>query len=266
MAVIWLKHVNGERYEVRSAGRTLRLYSNGVFHSQYHPQRPFLGGVWDLLYLPLFLHPGPLRRVLLLGLGAGAVIHPLMRFCQPDRLDAVEIQPEHIHVAQAFFGVNYPQVHIHQGDAVGWLQESQQQWDLIIEDLYGHGLGEPERGAPLDSPWIQNLSDHLTDDGLLVMNFTSRKALNETLPVFNRSNLAWRNRQGTVAAGVNVQPKEGSGRRLLKGAVFTTPGYNNQVLALSRQWQNLRSLRAKIPPELQPVEFNARSVASIMRG
>ena len=58
----------GTRYEVRSHGASVRLYTNGVFHSQWNEGRPFAGGVWDCLSLPvLYRDPAAVRRVLVLG-------------------------------------------------------------------------------------------------------------------------------------------------------------------------------------------------------
>ena len=65
MAVIWQKHVEGKCYEVRAAGHTRRLYTDGVFHSQYNPRHSLTGNVWDLLSLPsFFLQQRQLQRAL----------------------------------------------------------------------------------------------------------------------------------------------------------------------------------------------------------
>ena len=73
MALIWETEQDGVRYEVRRAGQTLRLYANGVQHSEFHPKRLLTGSVWDLLWLPALLHePARFRRVLVLGLGGGS--------------------------------------------------------------------------------------------------------------------------------------------------------------------------------------------------
>jgi hypothetical protein len=64
MAVLWAKNIAGTCYEVRTAGRTRRLYTDGVFHSQHHPERLFDGDVWDLLMMPALFHePGHFKRV-----------------------------------------------------------------------------------------------------------------------------------------------------------------------------------------------------------
>ncbi len=75
MAIVWSKKVAETRYEVRSAGSPLRLYTDGVFHSQYNPEQLLTGHVWDLLMLPAFFYPkNTIKRVLVLGVGGGAVV------------------------------------------------------------------------------------------------------------------------------------------------------------------------------------------------
>ena len=51
MAVLWQQVCGGQRYEVRSAGKSRRMYVDGVLHSQHHSGRAVSGSVWDLLLL-----------------------------------------------------------------------------------------------------------------------------------------------------------------------------------------------------------------------
>ena len=75
MAIIWSHRENGHLYQVRGAGASLRLYTDGVLHSQFNPRRVVTGSVWDLLWLPLFFRSSPAPdRVLLLGMGAGTAV------------------------------------------------------------------------------------------------------------------------------------------------------------------------------------------------
>ena len=73
MALVYQKQLGNSHYEVRSAGASLRLYSNGVLHSQYNPNTPVGGTIWDLLLLPGFFKDTPPKRILVLGLGGGAI-------------------------------------------------------------------------------------------------------------------------------------------------------------------------------------------------
>ena len=69
MAIVWSRSAGGNQYEVRSAGQSIRLYKNGVFHSQWNPNRPLAGGVWDLLFIPALFADRQISRVLVLGVG-----------------------------------------------------------------------------------------------------------------------------------------------------------------------------------------------------
>ncbi len=173
MAVIWEKRVGGRHYEVRSAGRTRRLYTDGVFHSQYRPQAAQAGGIWDLLWLPALLAPpGHVQRVLVLGVGGGAVIHQLHRYLHPESITGIELNPVHLQVARGFFGITPKRATLIEADAVAWLSNyTGPPFDLIIDDLFGEADGEPVRAVPANPRWCETLLRHLSPEGVLVMNF-----------------------------------------------------------------------------------------------
>lgn len=182
MAILWKKQVNGTRYEVRTAGNSRRLYSDGVFHSQYNPTAPVTGSVWDLLTLPAFFYPhGKIKRALVLGVGGGAVIQQLRHFVQPGEIIGIERDPVHLYVARRFFGVTQENVDLHEADAVQWINEYEgPPFDMVIDDLFGERDGEPIRAVSVDAPWFDCLSRHLTRQGMLVINFASSKELRQS--------------------------------------------------------------------------------------
>lgn len=175
MAIEFERKHQGRHYQVRSAGRTRRLYTDGVFHSQYNPGHPVTGSVWDLLFLPSqFYAREAIQRVLVLGVGGGAVIHMLNRFVQPTQVVGVELSPLHIQLAQRYFDLNYPNLELVQANAVDWLIEYQgEPFDLIIDDLYFEEQGEPQRAIAADASWFDVLMEHLSEEGALVMNFVN---------------------------------------------------------------------------------------------
>jgi hypothetical protein len=90
MAIIWAKCVSGVNYEVRSVENSLRLYTDGVFHSQYNSRQILTGHVWDLLLLPAFFYPKKkIKRILVMGVAGGAVLHMLRHFFYQMRLWAL---------------------------------------------------------------------------------------------------------------------------------------------------------------------------------
>jgi len=178
MAVVWQENVGGVDYQVRSAGNTRRLYTDGVFHSQYNATRPVTGSVWDLLFLPAFFHPvGKLKRVLVLGVGGGAVINQLNAFLSPQEIIGVELNATHLDIARRYFSVDASNVELHQADAVKWLRSYRgPKFDLIIDDLFGEQNGEPCRAVAADESWCRLLKRRLKLDGTLVMNFDTSAA------------------------------------------------------------------------------------------
>jgi spermidine synthase len=191
MSVLWERRVGGTLYQVRNAGRSLRLYTNGVFHSQYNPGRPVTGSVWDLLLLPAFFYPpGALARVLVLGVGGGAVIQQLRRFVRPDTLIGVELSRVHLSIARRFFGVIGDDVRLERADAVDWVKHYRGPgFDMIIDDLFGDYAGDPQRSVSADADWVGGLSRCLNPEGMIVSNFTSPLELDISA---YRSDPAWR--------------------------------------------------------------------------
>lgn len=178
MALLWYKQQGTTRYEVRSAGSARRLYTNGVFHSQYNPRQPVTGSVWDLLMVPAFFAPERIERILLLGVGGGAVIRQLNHFLQPQQIVGVELDDVHLQVAERYFEVLAPNVQLIQADALQWVKEYRgESFDMIIDDLFSDSGGEPQRVVTADSAWFKTLGKLLAPHGSLVANFASKREL-----------------------------------------------------------------------------------------
>lgn len=206
--------MGGTHYSVRSHGASLRLYSNRVFHSQWNPDRPFAGGVWDCLSLPVLHRPASLPcRAVVLGVGGGAVLRQFERLrdsAQP-AIDAIGVEWDatHVDVATRWFGV--PAERLVQADAVTWMRTHRDaRFDVILDDLFGHADGEPVRAVPLEYDWVGTLAERLADDGLLIVNTATSRELKRAAPVFAEVGLRY-------------------GRR------WTLPNYENAIGVLSRR-------------------------------
>ena len=189
MAVLWQREVLGRKYEVREAGRSRRLYTDGVFHSQFNPVNPVTGSIWDLLLLPAFFyHKNKVKRILVLGVGGGAVIRQFQYFLNPDLIVGVELNPNHLFVAKRYFGVKGKNVSLFEADAMKWVKDYKgEPFDLIIDDLFGEQDGEPVRAIEFDSAWVNKLSRLLVSDGVLVSNFVSSKELKNSACFTNKN-------------------------------------------------------------------------------
>jgi len=177
MAILWSHRSGDTRYEVRAAGSSLRLYNNGVLHSQFSERCPATGSVWDLLWLPaLFRVSGMPRRVLLLGAGAGTVIRQLSTVFGPLEITAVENDPIHLQVAREHFGVTDSMATLELADAGEFVgRYAGRPFDLVIDDLFGGSGGVAARARPFDRPWFRKLKRCLARDGILSINFADRE-------------------------------------------------------------------------------------------
>ncbi len=218
MAVIFSQSRAGRRYEIRQAGRSVRLYTNGAFHSAWHPDRQFTGAVWDLLSLPALFQPVPPRSALVLGVGGGTVIHQLHSLFDL-KITAIESDPVHLRLAQKYFEIDSTGANLIEGDAVSWVRRCHRRFDLVIDDVFVDAgpvrrgvAGDPLRPRGTDGDWAQELIRRVSRDGTLVINFLS-PAIARTMVKGHRALLR----------------SEFSSGRLL-----TTPKYSNGVLALYR--------------------------------
>jgi len=182
MAIVWAKCVSGVNYEVRSAGNSLRLYTDGVFHSQYNPGKLLTGHVWDLLLLPAFFYQKKkIKRVLVMGVAGGAVLHMVRHFFSPDEIVGVELNPTHVSIGKRFFGLKKSPINLVEADAINWLKNYQgEKFDMIIDDLFTEKDGEPVSVVPANHKWFAVMLKHLADDGVIVRNFVDRQELLES--------------------------------------------------------------------------------------
>lgn len=187
--IIWQHRSGDNHYQVRSAGASIRLYRNEVFHSQYNGQRLLNGGVWDMLWLPLFFRPPrSIKRVLVLGVGAGAAVKKILDYGHAVDMTAIDIDAVHLRIARRFVGLKAsrrartgaaPNIQLIHADAIQWLAERDNNgasYDLIIDDLFFEQQGEPVRAvdfADNRQAWFKLLKRHLSPHGLLVANCVS---------------------------------------------------------------------------------------------
>jgi spermidine synthase len=212
MGLVWQKHYNDKHYEVRSAGKTRRLYTDGVFHSQFNPNRQLTGNVWDLLSLPSFFVPSDkIRRVLVLGVGGGAAMRQILNWHKQVELLGVELDETHIAIGKRFFGLQHKQIELIHADAIDYVKSYRGlPFDIIIEDLFSETNGEPHRVIDANTVWVKQLTRMLSRHGLLVMNFTEKSDFKQHA-VFHKNEIQ---------------------KRFKQAYQLTTPLYENHILAL----------------------------------
>ena len=190
MAIVHEQRRDGRLYQIRTAGNSVRLYTNGVFHSQYNPHHTSTGSIWDLLVLPAFLEPTRLKSILVLGIGGGAIMQMLNRIVPGARITGVEIDPVHVELGERFFGLAETGSDLFVADARQWVKDySGPGFDFIIDDLFDESNGEPRRAVPMDSHWFNALRRLQRGPGLIAANFAELKEFRHSAFKVDRNHL-----------------------------------------------------------------------------
>lgn len=133
------------------------------------------------MFASYLYQPQP-RRVLVVGLGGGAMVRFLMHH-EPDvRIDAVEIDPVVVKLADQFFGVRSGgNVQIHTGDAVAFVESITEPYDLILMDAFlrpssdTDSVGVPTRLKTLE--FLNRLKQALAPGGVVAFNINEHDTM-----------------------------------------------------------------------------------------
>ena len=152
-------------------------------------QRAWTDGYYDDFALgPLLV---PVRRALVLGMGAGGSITS-MRATAPDvEIDAVEIDGLVVEAAYGHFGLNRDdeRLNVHIADARPWVARCDRLYDFVHVDLY---QGGPNVAFYLTTEeFFASVRARMTDAGLMMMNVVDigprHELLSSTVATLNRA-------------------------------------------------------------------------------
>lgn len=125
----------------------------------------------------LYLNPEP-RRILIIGLGGGTLPAALARLFPPAQIDAVEIDPAVVQVAQKFFGFKTgAALRVHEEDGRVFAKRAARagaKYDLIMLDAFDHEY-IPEH--LLTREFLVEVRSLMTKDGVLAANTFSNSRL-----------------------------------------------------------------------------------------
>jgi spermidine synthase/MFS family permease len=160
--------------QVVRVGDELQLVLNeGVgIHSIYNPHQILTRGPWDyFLIAPYFnkppFTPSQVRRVCIIGLGAGTIPRELNAVYGPIPIDGVEIDGRIVDLGRHYFHMNEPNLHTIVQDGRYYLQTTSQRYDIIGIDAYQQPY-VPFQLTTLE--FFQEVRAHLTPTGVAVIN------------------------------------------------------------------------------------------------
>ena len=184
-----------------------------------------------------------MRRMLVLGMGAGTVGVYLQRRLDGLSVDYVDVDPEVPRLARRFFGfADGPRSRVHVDDARRFLANSDERWDLILVDTYV-GLSVPFHLTTAE--FMGEAARHLTPDGVFALNLAA--GLDDD---FSRA--IWSTVRRSFPAARAFQAR-GAGNVWViagPGAVGYLPDLQARARELDRRWTFEPSLTALLAQEV----------------
>ena len=150
--------------------KILKINALTETHSVYQKDNslvePLEGHYWN--FINLFPYMAPMRRALIIGLGAGTMTRQLAEF-HPDLLvDGVEIDPEIIRIAEEHFSLRQKNLTVHQADGIQFVKECLQRYDLIVLDAFDEGnLAK----AFVEQEFFTDVKNKLDKGGYFITNY-----------------------------------------------------------------------------------------------
>ncbi|MCC7127059.1 MAG: fused MFS/spermidine synthase, partial [Acidobacteria bacterium] len=143
------------RVDLTSPQTLLSPYARGMFGSYLYQPQP--------------------RRVLIVGLGGGAMVRFLTHHEPQVQIDVVEIDPVVVRIADEYFGVrDGGNVRVHTADAVALIESTAERYDLILMDAFLRPSSDTDTtGVPTrlkTQAFLARLKQTLTPGGVVAFN------------------------------------------------------------------------------------------------
>lgn len=143
------------------------------------------------MFLNYVFQPQP-KKVLIVGLGGGSMVHFLQHYDPDVEVEAVEIDPDIVSIAEEYFGVRSEgNVKIVTADGFDYLRTTESRYDAIYMDAFLKPSDETDStGAPLrlhTTPFYDDVKQRLNPGGVVVFNLNTHRRLNDDLRTINAS-------------------------------------------------------------------------------
>ena len=173
--IVYERHTPYQRLVITRWKDDTRLYLNGNLQFSSRDEARY----HEALVLPAMQMAARAERVLILGGGDGLAAREVLKYPQVQSLTLVDLDAE---MTQTFASsatltalnggaLTHPKTRVINADAAQWLEESSEQFDVILIDL-----PDPSNfslGKLYSVPMYRQVARHLTDGGLIVVQSTS---------------------------------------------------------------------------------------------
>ncbi len=165
--------VSGKLEVVMEAGKLVlhspnSNYSYGTLHT-----------VFQKVFKDINIADTPPNNVLILGFGVGSVASILQEECNIKcKIRGVELDSKVLDLGNSYFNIaRFQKLKLFVTDAITFLKETDQQFDLIIVDVFV-GLDVPQDIASKE--FLENVTTRLSDKGAMLFNVVTKTQTQKT--------------------------------------------------------------------------------------
>jgi spermidine synthase len=131
-------------------------------------------------------------RVMIVGLGGGSMVHFLQKYDPKVKIEAVEIDPVVVELAERFFSVRQNEnVRLVVADAFDFLKRTQSRYDVIYMDAFlKPSAGTDDTGVPLrlrTQEFYREIQKLLTENGSVIFNINPHDQMQQDIAVISES-------------------------------------------------------------------------------
>lgn len=169
--------------------RYLLLNEGQGYHSQWHPTEIFYRRTWGFFLTGPYFNappyaPAEVERIAIIGLAAGTIARQYEAVYPGIPMDGIEIDPGIVEAGQRYMGMTMPNLNVIVEDGRFALNQLDHTYDMIGVDAYR---------VPY-VPWhlttvefFEEVRDHLTADGVLVINVGRTSSNRRLIEVMTRT-------------------------------------------------------------------------------
>jgi predicted membrane-bound spermidine synthase len=172
---------------VRRVGERIDMDVEGATFATWHPRHLLTGFSWDALAAAALLRgDGAPKSVLVLGLGGGTVTRQLRAMLPEARITGVEIDAGIIDLARRYMDLDAQRLDVHIEDAYGFLENTREKFDAILDDLFLTGPTDVVRSRTVAGGTMSLLKAKLQKGGVLVANLITDAGEHKTVRTESR--------------------------------------------------------------------------------
>ncbi len=132
------------------------------------------------------------KRVMIVGLGGGSMVHFLQKYDAEVNVEAVEIDPLVVELAERYFAVRQnEQVRLVVADAFDYLKRTRNKYDTIYMDAFlKPSAGTDSTGVPLKlrtQQFYKEIQELLVENGTVVFNINPHAGLRSDIQTISES-------------------------------------------------------------------------------